>query len=75
MKMYVQNGRCKFEVLQWYILEKGYIEHNDHFSTNSESDVFEASVDNGWAIISDRWQFVEQSLVKMQLLAKSLIFA
>ena len=25
---------------------KGYIEHNDHFSTNSESDVFEASVDD-----------------------------
>ena len=40
----------------WYILEKGYIEHNDHFSTNSEFDVFEASVDDEWARISDRWQ-------------------
>jgi hypothetical protein len=34
-------------------LEKGYIEHNDHFSTNSESDVFEALVDDEWARISD----------------------
>jgi hypothetical protein len=56
-------------------MEKGYIEHKDRFSTNSESTVFETSVDDDWARIFDRWWLVEQSLVGMQLLAKSLIFA
>ena len=35
----------KFEIGDIY-WKKGYIEHNDHFSINSESDVFEALVDD-----------------------------
>jgi hypothetical protein len=35
----------KFEIGDIY-WKKGYIEYNDHFSTNSESNVFEASVDD-----------------------------
>ena len=35
----------KFEIGDIY-WKKGYIEHNDRFSINSESNVFEASVDD-----------------------------
>ena len=35
----------KFEIGDIY-WKKGYIEHNDRFSTNSESNVFKASVND-----------------------------
>ena len=42
----------KFEIgdIHW---KEGYIEHNDHFSTNSESDVFEALADNEQGSLTD----------------------
>ena len=45
----------KFEIGDIY-WKKGYIEHNDHFFTNSESNVFEALDDDGGAKFFDKRQ-------------------